>query len=78
MWQFGIGPVEVLIVLVAAILMGIIPSWRSGLPWVLTSLIVAAIATPGGDPWSMIIIGAPLVAGVLYVRRRLRGAAVTN
>ena len=71
--MMGVGPIEIMIVLAGAILLGVIPAWRPYLPWVLPCLIVASLASPGGDPISMLIVAVPLVCvAVLYVRHRRR------
>ena len=71
--MMGVGPVEIIIVLAAAILMGVIPPGRPYLPWALPCLIVAALLSPGGEPASMIIVAVPLVlVAALYVRYRRR------
>jgi Sec-independent protein secretion pathway component TatC len=71
--MFGVGPVEIVIVLAAAILMAVIPAGRRWLPWILPCLIVAALLSPGGDPISMMIVAVPLVCLVVgYVSHRRR------
>ncbi len=71
--MFGVGPIEIAIVLAAAILMAVIPAGRRWLPWILSCLIVAALLSPGGDPISMIIVAVPLVCLVVwYVSHRRR------
>ena len=64
--MMGVGPIEILIVLVAAILMAVIPAGRRWLPWILPCLIVATLLSPGGDPISMIIVAVPLVCVVIW------------
>jgi Sec-independent protein secretion pathway component TatC len=73
--MFGVGPVEIMIVLAAAILMAAFPAGRRWMPWILPCLIVAALLSPGGDPISMVIVAVPLVSVmILYVRLRRRTA----
>ena len=63
--MFGVGPLEIAIVLAVAFLMAIFPTGRRWLPWIVPALVVATLASPGGDPASMIIVAVPVLGAVV-------------